>query len=288
MALGCFKIWPADKAGNLLGEADKLDAHPDPTNEKAQNIYFGVLETAQHPIPTAQLELQQEIDKLLRSVQQIYGGTEERQKQQFRSYYVRLFRLAQVGLEGTNVAPEISKSALAQVATDLIDDEAGRVKNGHLKHLGKTALWLILPFILLYLILRLTPSNSPLDNFLASIGIERLVLANFMMLWVGCFVGVWLSYGIRTTVFTLSDLTLIDSDRLQPIFRLLFAGTLTMLLGMLFMFGMVNVSLGDFSITDFSARPMLAFLVGAFSGVSELLLPSTVAKHASDLINKIK
>jgi hypothetical protein len=109
-----------------------------------------------------------------------------------------------------------------------------------------------------------------------------------IMLWVGCFFGVWLSYGIRTSAFTLTDLTLTDNDRLLPVIRLLFAGNLTMILGIMFILGVVQISLGNYSLTDFSVRPMLAFLVGAFCGISELLLPATVAKRASDFIAKSK
>ena len=296
MIQGCYKIWPTNEAGELLGNpsppAGQSVESPDPTDEKATDIYFGVLIDAPRPIPKDQIELQQDIEKVLRTVQLIYvhstAGSDVRRKSQFRNYYVRLFRLAQVGLEGANVSPEISKSALVTITADIIDDEASRVKNGHLKKLGVAAIALALPFILLYLIMRLTPSNSWLANLLLSISIERVVLANFMMLWVGCFIGVWLSYGIRTSVFTLTDLTVTDSDRLQPVFRLLFAGTLTMLLGIMFILGVVQVSLGEFSLTDFSTSPMLAFFVGAFCGISELILPTTVGKHASDFINKAR
>ena len=110
----------------------------------------------------------------------------------------------------------------------------------------------------------------------------------FILLWIGCFLGVWLSYGIRTTTFSLSDLTLTDSDRLLPGMRLLFAGFLTMLLGIVFVLPLVEVKIATFSITDVASYPMLAFLVGSFCGISELLLPTAVAKRASDFIATLK
>lgn len=296
MAQGSFKVWPANAAGVPLGNPNPQPGQPgeppDLTDENATDIYFGVLEGVPRPLPKDQIELQQDIEKVLRAVWQIYSrpiaGSEAYYKSRFRSYYVRLFRLAQVGLEGNNVLPEISKSALATITAELIDDEASRVKNDHLKRLGVTAIKLALPLILIYLILRLISPNSGLADMLISIGIERVAFANFMMLWVGCFIGVWLSYGIRTSVFTLTDLTVTDSDHLLPKMRLLFAGTLTMILGIMFMLGVVKISLGNYSLTDFSTNPMLAFLIGAFCGISELLLPTTVSKHASGFINKSK
>jgi hypothetical protein len=79
-----------------------------------------------------------------------------------------------------------------------------------------------------------------------------------------------------------------DSDRLIPAIRLIFAGLLTMLLGVTFVLGLVEIKLGAFPITDIATKPMLAFLVGAFCGVSELALPASVAKRASDFISKLK
>ena len=123
---------------------------------------------------------------------------------------------------------------------------------------------------------------------MSTVLIEPVLMANFMLLWVGCFLGVWLSYGIRTTSFTLSDLTITDSDRLTPAIRLVFAGTLTMILGIIFAFPILEIKIGNFPITDFNTQPMLAFLLGCFCGISELVLPTTVAKRASDFISNIK
>lgn len=216
------------------------------------------------------------------------GDLNGRCKPQFRSYYARLFRLAQLGLEGDSVSPEIARSALLAVADNLIEDEAGRVKNEHLRLLGKTALVLSMPFVLLYLVLGFIPPDSWAAKALLSVGIQRAVLASFMILWVGCFLGVWLSYGIRTSVPTLADLTTTDVDRLLPAIRLLFAGSLTMILGIMFLLGVIRISLGTYSITDFATNPTLAFLVGYLCGISELLLPATIAKRANDFIGKGK
>lgn len=288
MAKGPFEIYPADKNGNVIGQKQLPIDSSDINKEEAIEIYFATSNSA----TTDQAELQQDIGKVLRCIQLIYlrpaAGSDARCKEQFRIYYIRLFRLAQVGLEEGNVSPEFSKSTLASIKAELIDDEASRVKNDHLKRLGMAAIKIALLPIVIYILMRLIKPNNALDNFLHSIGIQPLVLANFMLLWVGCFVGVWLSYGIRTTVFTLTDLTLTDSDHLLPRMRLLFAGTLTMILGIIFMLDVVKISLGNYSITDIATNSALAFLIGAFCGISELVLPATVSKQASDFISKVK
>jgi hypothetical protein len=286
MAQGSFVIWPADATGNLVGNPTGSPPVPaNPSDENAVDIYFGVSSGTAQPPPKDQSDLQADIAKVLRAVQLTYrrAKSTERSKAQFRIYYMRLFRLAQLGLEGSSAAPDVASGALKAVTADLIDDEAGRVKNGHLMRLGSAAAVLAIPFLILYLVLRNTLPQSTFGLFIASLGIQPVVMANFMLLWVGCFVGVWLSYGIRTSVFTLPDLTVTDSDRLVPAIRLLFAGTLSMILGIGFILGLVEIKLGANSVTDFSTKPMLAFLVGAFCGVSELLLPTAVAKRASDL-----
>ncbi len=61
-----------------------------------------------------------------------------------------------------------------------------------------------------------------------------------------------------------------------------------MILGIMFLLGVIRISLGTYSITDFATNPTLAFLVGCLCGISELLLPATIAKRANDLIGKGK
>ena len=141
----------------------------------------------------------------------------------------------------------------------------------------------------LYILLRLTSSYfTPIDTLLMQMEINSSLLANFMLLLIGSFVGVWLSYAFRTTTFTLSDLTIIDADRLSPRIRLIFAGALTVILGILFAIPLVEVKIGDVPVTNVATYPMLAFVVGCFCGISELTLPTAVAKRASDFIQNIK
>jgi hypothetical protein len=284
----------ADAASSVDANAQELTADsiaPDPATPTAVDIYFGILDSSQPP-PKDQADLQDKVQKVLRAVQLLYRGTDaesSRNQRQFRSCYVRLYRLAQLGLEGKNVSPEAAGAALSSVTADLIDDEAGNVKRTHLRVLGCDGLVLGACCMAIYLFLRLTSAYwTQLNSFLVTIGIQSVLLANFMLLLVGCFLGVWLSYGIRTTTFTLSDLTVTDADRLTPLIRLIFAGSLAVILGIVLVIPLVEVTLGKISVTDIATRPMLAFIVGCFCGISELALPNAVAKRASDFIENIK
>ena len=288
MAAGAYRIWTAKADGRALdpptGADPEPNRYPHPNDPRAVDIYFGLPGEAP---PKDQLDLQGEIEDVLDTARRLYLDAEPKREERFRRCYVRLFQLAQLGLEIANPPTDLARGAVKEVVRDLIDDEAGHVKNGHLRVLGLEVLKFSAAFVYAYLVLRLLP--EPLARFLDEhLDIDRAVASNFMLLWVGCFVGVWLSYGIRTVTFTLADLTSTDSDHLQPRFRLLFAGTLTMLLGLLFSLGIVEIQIGSYPLSGIRSRPELAFLVGAFWGISEAALPGTVAQRASAFVAGIK
>jgi hypothetical protein len=160
------------------------------------------------------------------------------------------------------------------------------VKNGHLSRLGRTAALFALPFAFVYGVI--AAPIGWVERMLQALAIAPDWAQSFMLLWIGCFLGVWLSYGIRTAVFTLKDLTSTDSDRLLPHLRLAFAGACTMVLGLLFALGVVDIRIAGYPITAITKEPALAFLVGVFCGISELTLPSTIASRASAFVAEIK
>ena len=294
---GSYRIWTADAEGKALDppprpdptapQAAEVKHFPDPHKSAAVDIYYGIDPKAPQPPPKGQAELHTEIEKVLSAVRRLYlpeGGSPE---PKFRRYYVRIFRLAQLGLEGADASPDVARTALNKVTTDLIDDEAGRIKNGHMAALGSTAIALSAPFLLLYCLLTLLPSEI-IEPWLRKLGVVRLTAANFMLLWLGCFLGVWLSYAIRTATVTLVDLTTTDNDRLLPSMRLLFAGLLTMVLGFLFVLGVVEIKLGTFAITHIAENAALAFLVGILCGISEAALPAVASRRAAAFLGDIK
>lgn len=284
---GYFKLWPAD--ATALALAFDPDEKPDLADEHAVEIYMGVNPNGPQTVPSDQAALQADMDKVLRTLHALYKPSDAQSsvadKKAFRNYYVRLYSLGQLGLEGKDVATPVANDALKRLTADLIDDHAGRIKNGHLRELGKKACQLAGCFLLAFALLRLAPDKW--TGYLRWLDLDPMVLSNFMLLWAGCFLGVWLSYGVRKSSFTLQDLTVSDSDRLTPLVRLIFAGFLTMLIGLLFVLGLVEVKIGAYPITDIGSRAMLAITIGIFCGLSELVLPTTLAKRASDFIGKV-
>jgi hypothetical protein len=286
MAAGAYKVWTSDASGEPLDPPTTTEPNrkPNPKDERAVGIYFGV----ESPPPDDQAALQSDIENVLSAATRIYLDSDEtRNEQRFRRYYSRLFGLARVGLEGTEASTKLAKAALDKVAADLVDDEGQRVKTRNLVALAKYGALYSSPFAVAYVLLALG-DVKPVNELLSSLGMDRRTMAHFMLLWIGCFVGVCLSYGVRTATFSLTDLTSTGSDRLLPQTRLVFIGTLTMLFGLLFVNGLVEVKVGSKAITDIASDPGVAMLLGILFGMSEAALPAAAAKKASELMEGLK
>jgi hypothetical protein len=70
--------------------------------------------------------------------------------------------------------------------------------------------------------------------------------------------------------------------------RLVFAGLLTMLLGLAVTLDWADLKLGRISVGGFVANPTEGLLFGLICGVSELLLPDMVSKRAGDVLSKLR
>lgn len=284
--LGAFRIWTVDDNGNWVSTPKKADEKvaPDPAADAAVEIYFS---PTGHPTDD-QSRLYDDVTSVLDVVRRLYLDTGSRpNKAKFRAYYVRIFRLAQVGLEGTDPSPKQAKGALEALKGSLLDDEGLSVKTRNLSALGETALMLSLPLASVYFVL-LVVGHGELERLLASLQISRVAMANVMLLWIGCFVGVCLSYGVRTSTLTLADLVNPGPDRLSPGMRLLFIGALTMFFGMLFMKKIVEVKIGGYSTSDIGTDPAMAFIVGTLFGLGEAVLPGLAGKRAESFFKGLQ
>lgn len=288
--VGAFIVWPADAQGKRIdlpppgeGGSQRL---PNPAHPDAVELFIGLPEHARPP-SKEQVELLSEIEKLLRVVQRLYRTGPRPRPEAFRIYYVKLFYLAQLGLEGPNAVPDIARSALAVTAMDLVDDEAGDIKNGYLKRLGLHAVILSVPFLALYCV-ALAWRAEWLTSAFALLRIDRSLLAGFCMLWVGCFHGIWLSYGIRKAKIGIADLTAREEDRMQPQVRLLFAGLLTFAIGLMVASGVIDIEIGNISLSRIIDTPMFAYLAGMLFGIAELALPASIGNKANTVAATLK
>lgn len=283
--IGSFKIQTADEAGKPV-ETALPDARPDPSSDEARTLIFKLDQEGPQPPPKDQIDLLVKIEQVLHAANVVYPKDDTAAKPRFRLYFVSLFNAARWGLEGL-VATDEAKSAVDRIEADLIENAAGRIKNAHLKSLSLLALMFSIPCIGAYLFLRLTGNAAVLAG-LKNLQVDPVYLANFMLLWSGCFIGVCLSYGLRTTVFTLTDLTTTDKDYLRPGIRLIFAGTLTVLLCLFAVLGLIDIKIGNYALSGIAVNGTLAFVVGTICGISELALPASIGKKADGLGTSVK
>lgn len=279
-----FKIWTADADGEFVTkeEPDTKRKVPDPASSKSVDIYMAVTGTPSE----SQAKLFDEMGYALDVVRRIYL-TNSPNEAKFRDYFVRLFRLAQVGLEGPDSASKQARSTFEAIKTSILDDEGGRIKTRNFVALGEAALLIGIVLGVLYFVLQIS-AQSPLERLLETLQFRRVALANFLILLCGCLLGVCLSYGVRTSTMTLSDLVSSGADRLPPTHRLLFIGALTGLFGLLFTSGIVELKVGSLSTAEIASNPGLAFIVGAFFGLGESALPGLAGKRAETFLKGLQ
>ncbi len=299
-----FRIAVADKDGRLLGDVPGQAA--DPSVAAARLLVFDVDIALGGASPAmADLALYREISRIEHALLELYPADNPAAEMRFRPMFVRLFYAAQLALQGDvkteagkvvsvggRLSADAAKAEVEAIAADLIDDEAPRVKARHLRQLGRYAGWLSLPALLAYVLISLlvpaAGQGGLFEQTLLRLHVQPHTAANFMLLWVGTMVGVCLSYALRTTEFTVADLTKPDGHYLAPHLRLMITGALAALLVLFALIGLGDVQVGSMSLQGVANEPMLALVIGAILGIGEKSLSGTVAKKAGDLFGGVK
>jgi hypothetical protein len=97
--------------------------------------------------------------------------------------------------------------------------------------------------------------------------------------------GVWLSFGHRKTVFQFDDLIVLEADHLEPKIRLIFAGLMTLLIGLFFFKKAITIEVGGVNTSQLGSDPIIALMLGAILGFSELVLGTKVAQRAAAFLD---
>lgn len=218
-------------------------------------------------VPEEQLALRDEVCRSLTTLKLLFASSE----QDFERYFHPLLSLAQLGLVGSSANPSLAMRALTSLHNEILTAEGGRIKNGYLKTLGRWALILGLPTLCGALLFNVLP--DPLSQLRA-----------FALLWTGCMTGVWLSFGARKIVIQFHELAVIESDRLDPPMRLLFAGMMIMVIGLLLSKQFLVLEAGKFSSKNLIDDFQTPLLIGVFCGLSELALSSKLVQHAGEFL----
>lgn len=235
----------------------------------SRDIHFEVASVDISQIPEEQLRLRDEVDRTLTVLRAAFS--ESKDECRFEEYYRSLLSIAQTGLVGESAQPKLAESALATFRNDIVAREAGIIKNRYMKTLGKRAFLIGIGPLLVSL-------------FLSQVVSQMEPFSNFLLLWTGCMAGVWLSFGARKKIIRFEDLQVLEEDRLEPTIRLIFAGLLTIIFGLLFSTKAVSVHVGAINSNDFTSNSQIALLMGLILGFSETALPSALSSHAANFL----
>lgn len=235
---------------------------PDPKNE--QDILFEPVGSGDPPGP--QRELHARVERTLSVVRGLLSR-ERMTKTEFTQYFVQLLSLAQSGLVGDGAAPDRALQTLDNVRAEVTNRYSGRVKNDHLMALGAWALAFSGVGVAITLLTDMPAMNA------------------FATLWIGAMVGVWLSFAHRKREFAFDDLYIPEKDHLSPALRLVFAGCLTIIIGILASLGAFQVKIGSASTADLVSDLRVAFVLGTLCGFSEIGLSDQIARRAKAIEN---
>jgi hypothetical protein len=282
---GPFLLWTADDKGRTLNEPpDGTHPRQNRDDERAHDIVF----SANHAGPPADaddIEVCDRTDRMLHALHHLYPAGTPADEAAFRWFYVRLYGVARMRLETKQFAADVAKREMALLENDLIEDAGPRIKResvtAHLRWAGAFSI----PVATAFAVLRLRPSLN--DGWLAAFGSTSIVAGNFMLLLLGCFLGVCLAYAWRRPEFAkVDDLVKPELDLLAPWMRLGLASAISVLLALMALAGLGRLELGPMKLTDMGdmSNPAFPFILGAFFGMFEKKLPGALISKAPALL----
>jgi hypothetical protein len=243
-------------------------------NQDKTELIAEIAPSSQGNPPVEQQRLLIEVANTIALLQGIYAVSSIG----FKKSFEQIFYLAKVGLEGANAQPEMATTVLRQLKKEVVDREAGKVKNSYLRLLGKLAAWLgVLPLVLGTIIHFIDPESAIAKH------IDLPGTANMLILWSGTMLGVWLSFAITKVTLEFEDLTILEKDRLEPLLRLLLTGALAIVFGLMFMKKAVVIELGDVSSESVGRDHVVAFLMGVVLGVNERVVGKLLRKKTAQI-----
>lgn len=253
MAKGSYIVGPTEDQKNIT-----FQVHP--------NLMEGT------EIPEDEADFVFEVQKTLTVIDVIFTS----QEQKFKHYFDQLLKLSQVALVPPMAQLKLAQKALAGLQQEIVEKESGKIKNNYLQKLGIRAFFLLMVAVVIRVILYFIPPGDITTSVIA-----------LSTIWMGCMVGVWLSFAIRKVKVPFYGLHILEEDRLEPVIRLVYAGILSIIVGFLLLRKGIIIEIGDISSAQIISDPLVAILFGAFLGIGEQTLGNTVSQKASKVIGDL-
>jgi uncharacterized membrane protein YqjE len=214
-----------------------------------------------------------DIERTLSLILSIYARPHDISKRDEAA--AKLLKLAQLGLVGPSPATSEAIAALTVFKHDIVNREGGRIKNDYMLLLGKWAAGFGIVSASAFFIFDSWPRLPPEQIF---------HYRNIFLVLTGCMAGAWASFASRKVGLVFEDLAALEDDKLEPPLRLLFAGTLTMILALIFVTGFANVVIGGFDASKLLSSGSVALLAGALAGLGEKALPAAMMQRANSFV----
>lgn len=245
----------------------------EPRNEEdgTPDIYFKVVAGG---CPADLLTLKGDIERTLSSALSIYNRAVDRPK--LNEAAAKLTKLAQLGLVGPKPATPEAAAALQMFKLDVVNREAGRIKNDYMLLLGRWALGFGVACAIAFFVFDHWPNLPPPQIYR---------YRNVFLVLGGCMAGAWASFASRKVSLSFDDLAALEDDKLEPPLRLAFAGVLTTVLILVFCTGFANVVIGSFNGSRVLSSGSVAVLIGALAGLAEKALPAAIMQRATAFIS---
>jgi hypothetical protein len=236
------------------------------------DIYFKALATG---CPADIMSLKGEVERALSLCNSIYNKTSDKSK--LHEAAAKLTKIAQLGLVGVNPATSEAAAALTMFKHDIVNREAGRIKNDYMALLGKWALGFGIICAISFL-------AFDYWTFLVPERVHRY--RNVLLVLTGCMAGAWASFASRKVVLSFDDLATLEDDKLEPPLRLIFTSVLTTILVLVFCTGFANFIIGGFNASHVLKSGSVALLIGALAGLAEKALPAAMMQRATAFISR--
>lgn len=194
-------------------------------------------------------------------------------------YFEKLLSLAQAGLTGTKARPELAALALERLKVEIITVEGQRIKNTYMKELGRRAFLSSLISLILFFITStaIFPDQATLADLLIK-NPDSVVLfqSDFLaainmcsVIWFGAMVGTWVSFAARNKAIDFEQLSILETDRLEPTIRLIYIGICAIIFSLFLSSGIVALEVGGLSTANIANSISTQLVLGLLCGLTE-------------------
>ena len=225
------------------------------------------------PVPENQKNLVLAVSDFETTLKLLFQNNPEK----YGPYFSRLLSTAQSGLVGDNPITNIALASIEQMKVELANREGKGLKRKYLIEMG----WMCLFSAVIAVILFSTADNW---SFFTA---EILAIKYYFAVWAGAMIGLWVSYAVRRSEVTYSELATMDRRSTEAAIRVVFVGLIATALALFLSTGLVQLSFGNLDFNNFKSSGEISVLIGMISGFSEQTLPTKLMDVSAKKVESV-